>query len=72
MTTSELPRFIVEASALVAQLAPEARLVAYGHLGDGNLHFNVSPPRGGDDDAFMRLAPQHQSRRARPGRALRR
>jgi D-lactate dehydrogenase (cytochrome) len=58
VTTSELPRFIVEGAALVAQSAPGARLVSYGHLGDGNLHFNLSPPRGANGDDFARLAPQ--------------
>jgi FAD/FMN-containing dehydrogenase len=58
VTTSELPRFIVEGGAVVAQLAPGARLVSYGHLGDGNLHFNLSPARGGNSEEFLRLAPQ--------------
>lgn len=43
-----LPGFIEEGRALIARLAPGARLVAYGHLGDGNLHFNVSPAIGDD------------------------
>ena len=33
---------------MLERLAPGARLVAYGHLGDGNLHFNLSEPAGGD------------------------
>jgi FAD/FMN-containing dehydrogenase len=57
VTTSELPHFIVEGAALVAQLAPGARLISYGHLGDGNLHFNLSPPRGSDEREFRGLAP---------------
>jgi FAD/FMN-containing dehydrogenase len=57
VTTSELPHFIVEGAALLAQLAPGARLISYGHLGDGNLHFNLSPPRGDNDGEFLRLAP---------------
>jgi FAD/FMN-containing dehydrogenase len=48
VTTSELPHFIVEASAAVTQILPGSRIIAYGHLGDGNLHFNVSPARDGD------------------------
>jgi FAD/FMN-containing dehydrogenase len=56
VTTSELPRFIVEASALVSQIAPDARIVSYGHLGDGNLHFNVNAPAAGDRAEFMRKA----------------
>jgi FAD/FMN-containing dehydrogenase len=43
-----LPQFIEEGRALLARLAPAARLVAYGHLGDGNLHFNLSPAAGED------------------------
>jgi D-lactate dehydrogenase (cytochrome) len=58
VTTGELPRFIVEGAALLAGLAPGARLVSYGHLGDGNLHFNLSPQHGGSDEEFLRLAPQ--------------
>lgn len=53
VTTSELPRFIAEANALVASIAPESRIVAYGHLGDGNLHFNVNAPATGDASTFM-------------------
>jgi len=50
-----LPRLIEEGGALLARLAPGARLVAYGHLGDGNLHFNVSPAAG-DDGRSLRDA----------------
>jgi FAD/FMN-containing dehydrogenase len=51
-----LPSFLLEASAAVARIAPSARLVAYGHVGDGNLHFNVSEPAGGGDrTAFLAL-----------------
>lgn len=57
VTTSELPRFIVEASRLVHAISPQGRIVCYGHLGDGNLHFNVSRPIDSDDESFLRLAP---------------
>lgn len=57
VTTSELPRFIIEASELVHAISPRGRIVSYGHLGDGNLHFNVSRPLDGDDESFLRLAP---------------
>ncbi len=46
---AKLPAFIEDGRALIASLAPGARLVAYGHLGDGNLHYNVSPAAGDDD-----------------------
>jgi len=48
-----LPQFIDEGRALVERLAPAARLVAYGHLGDGNLHFNVSAPHGDDGSTLV-------------------
>jgi D-lactate dehydrogenase (cytochrome) len=49
---ASLPEFIVQGSALVTQLAPEGYLVAYGHLGDGNLHFNVNQRAGSDPAVF--------------------
>jgi D-lactate dehydrogenase (cytochrome) len=49
---ARLPAFIEAGSALLGRLAPGARLVAYGHLGDGNLHFNLSEPAGGDGGAL--------------------
>jgi FAD/FMN-containing dehydrogenase len=52
-----LPRFAEEATAAVLALVPGGRMVAYGHVGDGNLHFNVSVPAGGDSRAFLALAP---------------
>jgi len=45
--TSDVPAFIDAGRAIVERSIPGARLVAYGHLGDGNLHFNVSPPKLG-------------------------
>ena len=32
---------------------PGARAVSFGHLGDGNIHFNFSAPKGGDSGAFL-------------------
>jgi len=60
VTTSELPRFIEEASAMLARIVPNARIVSYGHLGDGNLHFNLSPPVNASASAFLAQAPQVQ------------
>jgi len=51
-----LPEFLEQAAAAVARVAPNARLVAYGHVGDGNLHFNLSEPAGGTNRAaFLAL-----------------
>jgi FAD/FMN-containing dehydrogenase len=49
---ASVPRFIEAGAAIVAQVAPEGFLVAYGHVGDGNLHFNVNQRTGTDDVAF--------------------
>ncbi len=58
VASSELPRFIIEGSAAIQQISPEARIVAYGHMGDGNLHFNASQPVNGDAAQFEALAPR--------------
>jgi D-lactate dehydrogenase (cytochrome) len=51
-----LPAFLDRAAAAVARVAPTARLVAYGHVGDGNLHFNLSEPADhADRAAFLAL-----------------
>jgi FAD/FMN-containing dehydrogenase len=52
-----LPRFVPEATAAVLAIVPAGRMVAYGHVGDGNLHFNVSVPLGEDGSAFLAHAP---------------
>jgi len=48
-----VPQFIAEADAAVAALMPDARPVPFGHLGDGNIHYNVSQPVGADTPAFL-------------------
>jgi len=51
-----LPAFVEAGRAMLERLAPGARLVAYGHLGDGNLHYNLSEPAGGDGGALAARA----------------
>jgi D-lactate dehydrogenase (cytochrome) len=48
-----VPDFIAEADAAVIKLIPGARPVPFGHLGDGNIHYNVSQPIGADSADFM-------------------
>ncbi|EFI50723.1 FAD linked oxidase domain protein [Afipia sp. 1NLS2] len=48
-----VPQFIAEADAAVTKLIPGARPVAFGHLGDGNIHYNVSQPVDADKAAFV-------------------
>jgi FAD/FMN-containing dehydrogenase len=50
---SKIPAFIEEASAAVAALIPGSRPVAFGHFGDGNIHFNVTQPKGADKEVFL-------------------
>ncbi len=42
---SAMPAFLEQGEALLEEVYPEARLVAFGHVGDGNLHYNVVLPR---------------------------
>jgi FAD/FMN-containing dehydrogenase len=42
-----------EANAAVVKLIPGARPVPFGHLGDGNIHYNVSQPVGGNAADFL-------------------
>ena len=50
-----LPDFIDAAWQAVRRVEPNARLVCFGHMGDGNLHYNISQPVGGDPAAFLAL-----------------
>jgi D-lactate dehydrogenase (cytochrome) len=51
---SAVPAFIAEASEAVVKLVPGARPVPFGHLGDGNIHFNVSQPVGADKAEYLK------------------
>ncbi|MFC3685366.1 FAD-binding oxidoreductase [Hydrogenophaga luteola] len=51
---SKIPAFCAETDALLRREIPGVRLVNFGHLGDGNLHYNVQAPEGGDPAAFLR------------------
>lgn len=50
-----IPEFIRRAAEAVETVAPGARVVCFGHMGDGNLHYNISRPLDGDDQAFLAL-----------------
>jgi FAD/FMN-containing dehydrogenase len=50
---SQIPNFIAEAAAAVEKLVPGARPVPFGHFGDGNIHYNVTQPKGADKAAFL-------------------
>ncbi len=59
---SQVPRFIEVAGGWVAQNVPQGMLVAYGHLGDGNLHFNVNQRAGTQANELQAI--EQQVRRA--------
>lgn len=48
-----IPQFIAEADEAVLKLMPDARLVCFGHMGDGNLHYNITRPEKGSDETFL-------------------
>ena len=50
---SAMPAFIESARAAVEARFDGARVVAFGHLGDGNVHFNVQPPAGAEAKAWL-------------------
>jgi FAD/FMN-containing dehydrogenase len=58
IAVSAIPEFVRLTDAKLETAFPGARLVNYGHLGDGNLHYNVQAPDGSDAEAFL----QHQEK----------
>lgn len=50
---SRIPAFVERATSAVANLVPGIRPVTFGHVGDGNLHFNFSQPLGTDKTAYL-------------------
>lgn len=48
-----VPEFIEKAAAVIPTVVPGARMVCFGHMGDGNLHLNVTQPEGADSQEFL-------------------
>ena len=55
---SRIAEFIERATRIVENEVPGIRVVAFGHIGDGNVHFNLSQPAGTDGKAFLPLRPR--------------
>ena len=55
---SRIPEFLERAGRALAQRWPDVRVVAFGHIGDGNLHYNLSRPSGADNPAFIAATPE--------------
>ena len=49
-----VPAFLEEAAAAVAAVVPGARPMPFGHLGDGNIHYNVTQPVGADKADYLK------------------
>jgi FAD/FMN-containing dehydrogenase len=56
LPVAALPEFVARAASWVGEHVPEGRLVAYGHVGDGNLHFNISQLPTADRERFLARA----------------
>jgi len=54
LPVSAIPAFLTRAEQALRAALPGVRFVIFGHLGDGNLHYNLSAPSGGDAGAFMK------------------
>jgi FAD/FMN-containing dehydrogenase len=54
LPVSQIPDFVAHTDSALAALVPGIRLVNFGHLGDGNLHYNVQAPERTDAAAFLR------------------
>ncbi|WP_207897481.1 FAD-binding oxidoreductase [Rhizobium sp. PP-F2F-G48] len=50
---ASIPAFMAEADAAVMAAIPGARICSFGHMGDGNIHYNISQPVGADKQAFL-------------------
>ena len=55
---SKIATFIEEATAAMERFAPGCRVLSFGHVGDGNIHFDVLQPQGGDFAAHTALRDQ--------------
>jgi FAD/FMN-containing dehydrogenase len=58
LPVSAIARFLDEARAALAAALPGVRFVTFGHLGDGNLHYNLAGPEDVAPDTFMASAPR--------------
>jgi len=50
---AQIPQFMAEAEKAVVAAMPGARVCAFGHMGDGNIHYNISQPVGADKAGFI-------------------
>lgn len=58
VATSDIPAFLDKADAAVLKIAPDARFASFGHIGDGNVHYDVLGPEGAAPDVLEPVRPQ--------------
>ncbi len=59
---ARVPEFLSRAEPLLTAAFPGVRIVAFGHAGDGNLHYNLSQPERERNDAFIAATPSVNAR----------
>ena len=62
LPVSSIPAFCAETDAILQREIPGVRLVNFGHLGDGNLHYNVQAPENGDAKSFLQTMEERVNR----------
>jgi len=53
VAVSDVPKFLARADSLLADMIPNCRPVGFGHMGDGNIHYNVARPVNMDSQRFL-------------------
>ncbi|MEO1250794.1 MAG: FAD-binding oxidoreductase [Pseudomonadota bacterium] len=61
VATSDIPAFLEKGETVVKGIAPEARIVAFGHIGDGNVHYDIVGAKGAQKDALEPVRAQIES-----------
>ncbi len=61
VATSDIPAFLEKAGAAVKKISPDARIVAFGHIGDGNVHYDIIGPEGSAKDVLEPVRPDIES-----------
>jgi FAD/FMN-containing dehydrogenase len=57
LPVSAIPRFLDETGRALVKALPGLRFVTFGHLGDGNLHYNLASPAGVEPETFLASTP---------------
>lgn len=58
VSVHQVPEFIAKAGEIIKREMPQARLYTFGHLGDGNMHYNITQPLNANADDFLKRQPE--------------